>query len=158
MSGIKSLEKLRNMHELGCDYETCVQCSIPKKMEKIADEVDAEIAERFMELPVDADGVPIHVGDEITDRDCIPGIVISVSATRVYCKDGSWVYPSDCHHFKPDSLEEVLCKALADASTGTPDWGRNLNPLDPYVTELADTVYATVMRENGVFLNERGSR
>ena len=31
----------------------------------IADRIDAELAERYMELPVDADGVPIHVGDEL---------------------------------------------------------------------------------------------
>ena len=36
-----------------------------KTLTAIADRIEAELAERYMELPVDADGVPIHVGDEL---------------------------------------------------------------------------------------------
>jgi len=32
----------------------------------MVDKIEREIAERFMELPVDDDGVPIHVGDELS--------------------------------------------------------------------------------------------
>lgn len=32
---------------------------------KIADEIEAEVAEKYMKLPVDADGVPIRPGDEL---------------------------------------------------------------------------------------------
>jgi len=31
----------------------------------VADAIEKELKERYMELPVDADGVPIHVGDEM---------------------------------------------------------------------------------------------
>ena len=61
MSEIKALEKLREM-------------SVPDRkgievfMKAVADEIQAEVDERFMELPLDADGVPIHLDDmlEIT--------------------------------------------------------------------------------------------
>lgn len=154
---VKALEKLRNMHELGCgcDYETCVQCSIPRKVEKIADEAEAEIAERFAELPLDADGVPIQVGDKLVNRE--GGIVYTV-ANLIF--DGrSWWYESgdkripcnSARHYNPKTLEDVLCRALADASTGTMAWGRNLSPREPYVTELADTVRTMVMHEMANF-------
>ena len=93
MSKINAIEKLRewaNQHKGWSLYDI--------QINEIADEIEHEISERFIKMPVDADGVPIHVGDEITDKDSIPCIITSVSATRVYCKDGSWVYPSDCHH------------------------------------------------------------
>lgn len=82
MSEIKALEKLREsshlddnkwtldsgevVHVFGSDmgYDDAINWG--EKWRKIADEIEAEIAERFMELPVDADGVPIHVGDELS--------------------------------------------------------------------------------------------
>lgn len=157
MSGIKALEKLRNMHELGCgcDYETCVSCSIPNEMGKIADEVDAEIADRFMELPMDADGVPIHVGDKLFNRE---GGIIYTVANLIF--DGrSWWYESgdkripcnNARHYNPQTLEDVLCKALADASCAGADIGRDLTPFDPYVTGLADEVRAMAIREFASF-------
>lgn len=153
MSKVKALEKLRNMHELGCgcDYETCISCSIPQEMEKIADEAEAEIAERFAELPLDADALLIQVGDKLVNG--VGGIVYTV-ANLIF--DGrNWLYESGdnrfpckgARHYKPQTLEDVLCKALADASCAGADIVRNLTPFEPYVTGLADEVRDMVMRE-----------
>ena len=47
-------------------YGHTVSCSDNRiALVAIADRIEAELAERYMELPVDADGVPIHVGDEL---------------------------------------------------------------------------------------------
>lgn len=160
MSGIKALEKLHNMYQLGCgcDYETCGQCSVPRKVEKIADEVEAEITERYMELPVDADGVPIHVGDTLQLGDT-GGEVVALTYCpsdgkfpwEWKCDTGGWHKTAFARHAKPQTLEEVLGKALVDASCAGADIGRYINPLEPYMTGLADTVRTMVMREMASF-------
>lgn len=37
------------------------------ELTKIADRIDAELTERYVELPKDADGEVIHIGDELDD-------------------------------------------------------------------------------------------
>lgn len=59
MSEIKTLEDMRNTVKTiaaDCDEGWILGC---------LDAIEGEIAERFVELPVDADGVPIRVGDEL---------------------------------------------------------------------------------------------
>lgn len=61
MSEIKALEKLREYAEQCCpEYE-----DHDARMMEIADAIEAEIAERYLLLPVDVDGVPIRCGDRI---------------------------------------------------------------------------------------------
>ncbi len=95
----------------------------------IADRIDAEhekairelndLADNSMVLPVDADGVPIRVGDKVVDWDT-PRLVVAVSEDSI-CLAG---YESDSyyrmgiaknyrHHHKPtveDLLREMLKK------------------------------------------------
>ena len=110
MSEIKALEKLR-------EYDLFVRvedgsshgCAIPSG--KLADEIQAEIDERFMKLPVDADGMPIQVADYLHfcdfDIQCA-----AVSPERVYYwdeySDAHWVKGCECRHVKPRTLEDVL--------------------------------------------------
>ena len=70
--------------------------------------LEREIAERYMELPLDADGVPCKPGDKLADKDGIPFFIKSVSSFRVYDEDGSWVDPSFCGHVKSDPVKELL--------------------------------------------------
>lgn len=72
---MKSIDRLRER----CDFldgNLCDECS--KKLHLIANEIEAEIAEHYMELPVDADGEPWHIGDAVyrnyRDRD-LPNVV-----------------------------------------------------------------------------------
>ena len=71
MSEIKSLEKL---HEIAYEMRNIGASSMtPRELfafwamdiEKAAGEIQVEIDSRYMELPIDADGVPIHVGDTL---------------------------------------------------------------------------------------------
>ena len=89
----------------------------------IADAIEAEIAERYMLLPVDADGVPIRIGDTLEERhtdgeterftvfgytteystwtaDNLPLMATNESATEFYC--------NRCRHIKPRTIEDVL--------------------------------------------------
>ena len=77
MSEIKSLEKLRSRILLKDIFVRGERMSDNDEAykrangyaNKLADEIEAEIAEKYMELPVDADGVPIHVGDMLKNAE-----------------------------------------------------------------------------------------
>ena len=78
--------------------------------DKYIDEIEREIAERYMELPVDADGVPIRVGDEVF-IDPVSKTVYEVEAVG----DGFVVFDgmferssNDCRHVTPRTIEDVL--------------------------------------------------
>lgn len=116
MSEIKALEELRHhAHVLkggSTDYN---------ELFEIADEIEAEIAERFMELPVDADGVPIRVGDELechaNGYDGTFTVFAINNSVAVGNHDIEWIrrnpdkwfhVASFCTHVKPRTLEDVL--------------------------------------------------
>ena len=86
MSEIKALEKLRECAEhssegwfvnleqaFGLRRYKCGNSTVKPDggaiLNAIADEIQAEVDSRFMELPLDADGVPIRVGDVVAAQD-----------------------------------------------------------------------------------------
>ena len=82
-------------------------------LHEIADEIEAEIAERFIELPTDADGVPWTLETESFVDDT--GRKVKFSGLQVDRK-GRWEIinvcvchdPSLCSHIKQDPLKELL--------------------------------------------------
>lgn len=79
------------------------------------DEIEREIAERFMELPVDADGVPIRVGDELYSGEVIAfGGLAEGGVVFVHrgFEDGNYILEAFAsnvtHHVKPRTVEDVL--------------------------------------------------
>lgn len=115
---MKSIDKLRtaarNMAK-GRELENHEECNL---LLVIADEIEADIAERYMLLPVDADGVPIRVGDEMENGEY-----------RGKVTDMSWdghfwhvyhgfiaIAPCDYTHVKPDPLKELLHDACMNAT------------------------------------------
>ena len=117
---IESIEKLREYAEQCCpEYE-----DYDARMIEIADAIEAEIKSRYMLLPVDADGVPIHVGDVM----CSAGIrekghKVIVSAIFEdgfveYGSDNGLIGPlrqEDWVHAKPRAIEDVLKAFFHDA-------------------------------------------
>ena len=132
MSEIKALEKLREsshlddskwsletgevIHVFGYKPEDPNAVNWGEQWRKIADEIQNEVDSRFCELPVDADGVPIHVGEEMTCH----GDVFTVCAVAP-AKIHRWVTvklgetqttysydPMECTHYNPRTLEDVL--------------------------------------------------
>ena len=104
---MESIEKLRDCTWIGGD-----------KVNEYLDEIEREIAERYMELPVDADGVPIEMWDRVEPDGYQGGKVASIeirgngTAWVGVLPDG-WdtptVYRADCvHHIKPDPVKELL--------------------------------------------------
>ena len=79
----------------------------------------SEVAKKYVKLPVDADGIPIHVGDEVIDY-CTPRTVAAVSEDSI-CLSG---YEEGCyyrmgiaknyHRTKPDTWERIIADAIAE--------------------------------------------
>ena len=117
MSEIKVLDELREYAEQCCpayeDYDA--------RMMEIADAVEAEIAERYIELPVDADGVPVRVGDELechaNGYDGAFTVFAIGNDVVVGNHDIEWLgrnpskwfhVASFCTHAKPRTIEDAL--------------------------------------------------
>lgn len=111
---MESIEKLR-----GWETSVLVEEGGVTTIGKICDEIEAEIERDYMKLPVDADGVPIHVGDVMTLKHGKTCEVVAVSETQFTGKK----FGSDycvCHaslhrHVKPRTLEDVLCDVWNEA-------------------------------------------
>lgn len=111
MSKVKALDELRELGEkVKNSCFTGVHCD---DVIELADDIEAEIAERFMELPVDAEGVPIHMDDMLKSENASkPFIVESMTFADSWTvwdrENGATRWPSECHHVKPRTIEDVL--------------------------------------------------
>lgn len=131
---LESIDKLRDCTFIGSG-----------KVNEYLDEIEREIAERYMELPVDADGVPIRVGDVMLDLET-PRTAIAV-APDSFVMDGydtcSYYRPGlarNYHHVKPRTLEDVLfdCYAAIDYDKKAEDGHRKDELLRKYAAEIRE--------------------
>lgn len=131
MTSLESIEKLRESlnactKKAGVDpFQFDTYWITARACDVLIDEIEREIAEKYIELPVDADGVPIHVGDEMENGE-YRGKVTDMSWDghfwHVY--HGSIaIAPCDYTHIKPDKLKERVRKFIHDR--------RGLNLKDP---------------------------
>ena len=94
--------------------------AIGAEIYKLCDAIERELAERWMELPVDAEGVPIRVGDVVEfGENRRQGIIKALNECMViamhvdgdnlnYAKHGLLWNADACRHAKPDTIEDVL--------------------------------------------------
>lgn len=101
---------------------------------EMVEAVEHEVAEKFCELPVDADGVLIHVGD------MVQGLVDGGPVQHLELWDDGWVvvfefapgqftrYSGDAvRHAKPRTLEDVLRDYACDfADSNGPDYDEEI--------------------------------
>ena len=80
---------------------------------------EAQLSELgWVELPVDADGVPIHVGDRMALEDGEEFDVIGISDSTLFYVDddfadaAAWTQACNKHHVKPDSWERIIHDAF----------------------------------------------
>ena len=115
---MKSIDELR---EIGTKVKnscfTGVHCDA---VLELADEIEAEIADNYMRLPCDANGVSIHVGDSVAEEPFRPNIgekpaevvcmLINSDGWSIGDCDpcGHWFHPATLEHVKPRTLEDVL--------------------------------------------------
>lgn len=110
MSEIKALDELRKLaSNRQQDWEKLYVAQYEyKKIEEALNEIEHEIDSRYMLLPVDADGVPWHIGEEVDGCE----IVAMTGYQLYYYDDGSktveWCIAKNRRHIKPRTLEDVL--------------------------------------------------
>lgn len=146
MSEIKALDRLRtaarNMVK-GRNLENHEECNL---FLIIADEIEAEIADRYMLVPVDADDAPIHVGDEVEWLDgngvykvCGIGTLVVLRTHESYCFT---IDPKCLRIIKPRTLEDVLAEfgiAAARELNADPDgYGISDKTIAKCVSEIRD--------------------
>ena len=90
----------------------------------IADRIDAELAERYVALPLDADGVPIHFGDVLSqfgtpmtvfamsDPDPDQGDCMLELITDDGISGSTWVRARKMRHHTPDTWECIIEDAI----------------------------------------------
>jgi len=123
---LESIEKLRESLK-DCISETGIEPNrfdtywiTAKACDMLIDEIEREVLERYMELPLDEDGIPIHEGDLIQfvnkqGGTGAPVEVCAVSKYYVYYNEGKHFYRADCCcHFKPRTIEDVLQEMLCE--------------------------------------------
>ena len=79
----------------------------------------------YVKLPVDADGVPIHVGDRMAFEDGEEFDVIGISDSTLFFMDddfadaAAWTQAGNKHHVQPDSWERIIEDAIIYANSDT---------------------------------------
>ena len=111
---------------------------------RIADAIERELAERYVELPLDADGEVIHVSDKLD------GYGKTITAVEMRYGRSGWVLISeygnayaDCfaftHHHKP-TLEDVLRDLVTQSLCIADDVGMDelVRRFEPRVREVVE--------------------
>ena len=131
-SKLESIEKLREYAKSeDVFYQDVLDC---------ADAIEREITERYMPLPLDNDGVPIHIGNML--EWC--GIAVKAAGINddtvwfePYSSDQKWkaIWANTCHHVKPDQVSDLLNSFLREYDTSN-------RPGEEIIAE-----YAVMLRE-----------
>ena len=86
-----------------------------ERVDDLFDSVENEVKERYIELPLDANGVPIHVGDEMvgdeTDRFVVSELDFTDKRVHVcgFVDGVRYIYvPSKIVHYHKPAVEELL--------------------------------------------------
>ena len=139
MSEIKALEKMRKyVSEWWAPDE-----AVNEDVNRFADEIQAEVDERFMELPVDADGVPIRVGDTVewlVKNGDYEVVAVGELVALKLGEDGSFTIAADAlRHVKPRTLEDVLCDFVNDVAKQGHQIGLTAHGLsDKYAADIRE--------------------
>lgn len=157
MEGIEKLrEWINDEHRVHCGidirtYEGELVTHEKRALNAIADEIEREIVEKHMELPVDADGVPIHVGDEV-----MYGLGQAMHYVFAVSENAAWLNNSchpplvflqefaseQCRHVKLDPVKELLEEFVHEYCTGNelPDYGNRVYA--DYAAKIREAVNA----------------
>ena len=110
---MESIEKLRKMDDGELIALGNGQYGRDYRHNSIANEIEREIAERYIEQPFDRDGVPIKVGETCYDIDTGEPFEVSSIEWNGLCWS-AWSKPETRHiynrisHVKPRTIEDVL--------------------------------------------------
>lgn len=145
------LESLKDLYDAVKDYkadteaDTETQSAIDALLD-YAKSIQDEVDYRYMELPLDGDGAPIHIGDKLIwsigyeTCEMIVGMIGSEYVGELQCG----VKARICVHARTTQpLEDILSKELSEASR------MDVGPDDPHIAALARSIRESVIEEIG---------
>ena len=135
---MKSIEGLR-------DWARHYNATGCRDIRMFADAIEAELAERYVALPLDADGEVIRIGDSIE----IIGGEYGTAVAIELCEDGGWnvsMRPAgwdtptlfaaeSVRHHHPPTVEDVL-RDFIDAWAEWKDGAAMMNPIETFAAKL----------------------
>ena len=149
MTKLESIEKLReHAQKIRNDWSCFDGRSEKHELDAIADEIQAEIDSHFMELPVDADGVLIRVGDKVANKNTRYDdiyTVVGLTSDRILVYGGNAsIKSSQVRHVKPRTVKDVLREFHEDQA-----WEQSPDSYEEIMDRLT-TIYAIElqMRDN----------
>lgn len=114
---MNAIEKLRDeLSVCGCDPDDCLGCSVPRKVREGLQAVERE----YMKRPLDADGVPVGIGDVLTRPIKDSRTTYTVEELKYdgrswwYACDGDYYACEGASHVKPDPLRELISEAALE--------------------------------------------
>lgn len=140
MTSLESIGKLREWSRLGP--------MVCQDLLDIADEIEREIAERYMERPCDKNGEPTYVGQRIKHRGH-EGEVWLIGVHEVMCSDRVCYPCGEYVHVKPRTVEDVLADVVALCAN---TWKGGESPFAFY--DVSDVMESGNMREYADELRE----
>ena len=156
---LESIEKLRKSADEISECATPCGASpdwmgVRRKVGELADAIEQEIAERYVKLPLDANGEYIHVGDEVdflghSTVDAIgkDGEVFIFASNWL---DGVFVQRAcDLRHYHAPTLEDVLSDIADEAASLTASYHEDGMTGEEYMVamQLLAMEYAHKVRE-----------
>ena len=120
------------------------------EFDRALDSIEREIAERYMELPADADGVPVHIGDTLYIFDDSAEVTVTLLSSGGFSTERPFTYsPSMFSHAKPDPLKELLNDHLQEREKIVRKLESSLITLDEAESEedACDKLFAERTRE-----------
>ena len=140
---MESIEKLRNLRDEAASKMVDNTRWVCARCEEIADEIEAELSEKYMALPLDADGVPIRIWDvvQFVNREGGTGAPVEVCAVSdhyAYYGEGKHFYKASmCRHVKPRTVQDVLHDMLYEAADACADGSTKIEDcIAKYAAEL----------------------
>ena len=115
-----------------------------RKFDELINSIQAEVDEKYMLLPVDADGVPIHMGDTLQLGDT-RGEVVALTYCPAngklpwewQCDTGDWYNTAFARHVKPRTVEDVLLDLTNEVASQGHQIGLTANEIiAKYASEL----------------------
>ena len=123
---MKALDELRKVLPWCCEYADTDECrkhaSCREHIGELLDAIEQELAERYVELPVDADDVPWHLGDVTENGNTVTAMGLNAHG---WCFVGTTndIDPSIHRHYHTPTVEDVLRefgKAWVEWEDGSP--------------------------------------
>lgn len=109
-------DKLRNVDDNHVSAEYVAErCAIDVR--RMADEIEREIAERFVELPLDADGVPWHIGDMVEGHGMVHSLDLNRHGWAFFGMENA-IDPAIHRHAKSRTIVDVLADFAAEVEQG----------------------------------------